>query len=61
MLFTIKIKSLTDRFKNEQQEINFFKNIKPQILGKLIYNNKSIPQIETTCPEGVLENTPKLF
>ena len=49
MLFTIKIKVLQTVFKNEQQEINFFKNIKPQILGKLIYNNK-VFRIETTCP-----------
>ena len=49
MLFTIKIKVLQTVSKNEQQEINFFKNIKPQILGKLIYYNK-VFRIETTCP-----------
>jgi hypothetical protein len=49
MLFTIKMKVLQTGFKDEQQEINFFKNIKPQILGKLIYNNK-VFRIETTCP-----------
>ncbi len=37
MLFSIKTKVLQTGFKNEQQEIDFFKNIKPQILGKLIY------------------------
>ena len=37
MLFTIKMKVLQTGFKDERQEINFFKNIKPQILGKLIY------------------------
>lgn len=49
MLFTIKMKVLQTGFKDEQQEINFFKNIKPQILGKLIYYNK-VFRIETTCP-----------
>ena len=49
MLFTIKMKVLQTGFKDERQEINFFKNIKPQILGKLIYNNK-VFRIETTCP-----------
>lgn len=49
MLGTIKVKVLKDNFRNEQQEIDFFKNIKPQVLGKLIYYNK-IFHIETTCP-----------
>lgn len=49
MLCTIKAKVLKDSFTNEQQEIEFFKNIKPQILGKLIYYNK-VFRIETTCP-----------
>ncbi len=42
-------------FENEIEEIDFFKSIKPQILGKLIYYNK-IFRIETTCPvnEGKL-------
>lgn len=49
MLFTIKMKVLQTGFKDERQEINFFKKIKPQILGKLIYYNK-VFRIETTCP-----------
>ncbi len=49
MLETIKAKVLKDGFANEQQEIDFFKNIKPQVLGKLIYYNK-VFRIETTCP-----------
>lgn len=40
MLLKVKAKIVQSGFKNEQQEINFFKNIKPQILGKLIYYNK---------------------
>lgn len=36
-------------FENEKQEIDFFKNIKPQILGKLIFYNK-VYRIETACP-----------
>lgn len=36
-------------FLNKEEEINFFKNIKPQILGKLIFYNK-VYRIETSCP-----------
>jgi len=32
----IKAQIIESRFKNEEQEINFFKNIKLQILGKFI-------------------------
>lgn len=49
LLCAIKIKVLQAGFKDEQQEIEFFRNIKPQILGKLIYYNK-VFRIETTCP-----------
>lgn len=49
MLGTIKAKILQDGFVDEHREIDFFKNIKPQILGKLIYYNK-VFRIETTCP-----------
>jgi len=49
MLCAIKTKVLQAGFKDEQQEIEFFRNIKPQILGKLIYYNK-VFRIETTCP-----------
>lgn len=49
MLLTVKAKVSQSGFKDEPQEIDFFKNIKPQILGKLIYYNK-IYRIETTCP-----------
>ena len=49
LLFEIKNKILKDGFKDDPEEINFFKNIKPQILGKLIYYNK-VFRIETSCP-----------
>lgn len=49
MLLNVKAKIIQGGFKNEELEIEFFKNIKPQILGKLIYYNK-IFRIETTCP-----------
>lgn len=49
MLSSIKSKVLQDGFMDEQQEIDFFKNIKPQVLGKLIYHNK-VFRMETTCP-----------
>lgn len=56
MLTAIKTEILKEGFSNEQEEIDFFKNIKPQILGKLIYYNK-IFRIETTCPV----NTGKMY
>ena len=49
ILFEIKNQVLKVGFKNDSEEINFFKNIKPQILGKLIYYNK-VFRIETSCP-----------
>lgn len=36
-------------FKSQWEEINFFRNVKPYILSKLIYYNK-IFRIETACP-----------
>lgn len=36
-------------FKEAVEEINFFRNIKPHILGKLIYYNK-VFRVETACP-----------
>lgn len=38
-------------FKNEQEEILFFKELEPQILSKLIYHN-SVLKIETKKPNG---------
>lgn len=37
------------KFKDQNEEIEFFRVIKPQILGKLIYYNK-VYRIETSCP-----------
>lgn len=49
MLNSIKAEVLQTGFKDAQQEMDFFRNIKPQVLGKLIYYNK-VFRIETTCP-----------
>lgn len=49
LLTKIKIQILREGFKDEPEEINFFKIIKPKILGKLIYYNK-VFRIETSCP-----------
>src|SRR3546814_6123549 len=49
MLSAIKTEVLQVGFLNEDQDVDFFKNVKPQILGKLIYYNK-VFRIETTCP-----------
>lgn len=42
MLTTIKSNVLQNGFPDEMEEIDFFKNIKPLVLGKLIYYNKPV-------------------
>lgn len=49
VLQELKGKIITLGFPDKAVEIEFFKKIKPQILGKLIYYNK-IYKIETGCP-----------
>lgn len=49
ILTSMKKYVTSHHFKNENEEIEFFRIIKPQILGKLIYYNK-IYRIETSCP-----------
>ncbi len=58
LLYTVKTKVLQTGFVNGAQEIDFFKNIKPQIMGKLIYYNK-VFRIEIACPvsNGKLYNS----
>lgn len=49
LLSTVKKNVLENGFSDEDEEINFFKTVKPQILGKLIYYNK-VFRIEASCP-----------
>lgn len=49
LLFSVKETIIKEGFKEEAEEIHFFRTVKPQILGKLIYYNK-VFRIETTCP-----------
>ncbi|MCW5928228.1 MAG: RteC domain-containing protein [Chitinophagaceae bacterium] len=49
LLFSVKELIVKEGFKDEAEEIHFFRTVKPQILGKLIYYNK-VYRIETTCP-----------
>lgn len=49
LLHSVKNIVITEGFKSEADEINFFRNVKPQILGKLIYYNK-VFRIESSCP-----------
>ena len=49
LLFSVKKQIAENGFKNDEEEIQFFRTIKPQILGKLIYYNK-VYRFETTCP-----------
>lgn len=54
MLRTLKAKVFKNSFANEQQEIDFFRNIKPQVLGKLIYYNKVFRIVFKACYKIVL-------
>lgn len=47
----LKIMFLKEKFKNQEQEIDFFKNIKPKFTSKFIYYN-IIYKIETKKPYG---------
>lgn len=49
LLSEMKKRVLNHHFTVENDEIEFFRIIKPQILGKLIYYNK-VYRIETSCP-----------
>jgi len=49
LLFSVKEYVIKTGFINDAEEIEFFRTIKPQILGKLIYFNK-VYRIETACP-----------
>ena len=49
LLHTAREYILKEGFKDQTEEIEFFRDIKPQILGKLIYYNK-VFRIETVCP-----------
>lgn len=48
-LWSIREDITKQGFKNQWEEINFFRNVKPYILSKLIYHNK-IFRIQTACP-----------
>lgn len=49
LLHTTREQILKDGFANEADEIQFFRDIKPYILGQLMYYNK-VFRIETICP-----------
>ncbi|MFV0529818.1 MAG: RteC domain-containing protein [Flavobacteriales bacterium] len=51
---------LEKEFINQQEEIHFFKELKPKILSKLIYYN-SIYRIETKKPNEDKKNTRKFY
>src|SRR5690606_2751643 len=49
LLCAVKEDVISEGFSNKNEEIHFFKQVKPNILGKLIYYNK-VYRIETACP-----------
>ncbi len=51
VLIALKASVVKEGFESEWEEINFFRNVKPGVLGKLIYYNK-VYRIECACPLG---------
>ncbi|OPC66443.1 tetracycline regulation of excision, RteC [Elizabethkingia bruuniana] len=51
LLRAVKEDVIQDGFSSKEEEIHFFKEVKPNILGKLIYYNK-VYRIEMACPAG---------
>ena len=51
VLKKLKQKITSTGFKSTEEEITFFKKIKPKILGKLIFYNK-VYQYESNCPNN---------
>ncbi len=49
LLRTVKEDVIKEGFSDKNDEIHFFRQVKPNILGKLIYYNK-VFRIETACP-----------
>lgn len=49
LLLELKGRVTTDGFSSEQEEIYFFREVKPLVLSKLIFYNK-VFRIETACP-----------
>ncbi len=49
ILLQLRKHIITNGFVDNRQEIEFFKEVKPQVLGKLIFYNK-IYRLETNCP-----------
>ena len=49
LLSTVRADIVDEGFSDKNEEILFFRQIKPNILGKLIYYNK-VYRIETACP-----------
>ena len=49
LLNELKKDVLKKGFQSVKDEIDFFKRVKPQVMGKLVYYNKVL-RIEMTCP-----------
>jgi len=49
LLISVKDYVMQNGFANDHAEIEFFKKVKPEILGKLLYYNK-LYRIESGCP-----------
>lgn len=59
LLNKLKREVLTNGFRNQQEEISFFKEIKPQITGRILFYRKII-EVEIMCPK-INTNKQKAF
>lgn len=59
LLNKLKQEVLTNGFRNQQEEISFFKEIKPQITGRILFYRKII-EVEIMCPK-INPNRQKTF
>ncbi len=60
VLNEIKVEVLKKDFNTEQEEIYFFKEVKPQILGKILFYRNLI-DIEILCPKINLKQQVKYY
>ncbi len=60
VLDEIKVKVLKNDFKTDQEEIYFFREIKPQILGKILFYQKLI-EVEVLCSKSNLKQQVKYY
>jgi hypothetical protein len=56
----LKLQLAKYKFKNQSDEINYFKNLKPKLVSKYIYFTK-VYNIETKKPQGSVKTKRKYY